>query len=79
VIAGARADLVRMSADPRAGVDSLTHPAGVMVRGRWASRAELDAVLVAHRIASHRPHRPAGRPPSRPARPPGAAEPDAVS
>jgi imidazolonepropionase-like amidohydrolase len=46
---GARADLVLLDRDPLATVDNLAHPAGVMVRGHWLARADLDALLAAHR------------------------------
>ncbi len=45
---GAHADLVLLDRDPLASVDNLAHPAGVMVRGHWLARSELDALLVAH-------------------------------
>ncbi|HEV7557109.1 MAG TPA: amidohydrolase family protein [Kofleriaceae bacterium] len=51
---GARADLVLLDRDPLATVDNLAHPAGVMVRGHWLSRADLDALLAAHRTHSTR-------------------------
>ena len=49
IAAGARADLVLLDHDPLASVDNLAHPAGVMVRGHWLTRADLDALLTAHR------------------------------
>jgi imidazolonepropionase-like amidohydrolase len=49
VAAGARADLVLVDRDPLASVEALGRPLGVMVRGRWVPRAELDARLTAHR------------------------------
>jgi imidazolonepropionase-like amidohydrolase len=48
VAAGAHADLVMLDRDPLASVDNLAHPAGVMVRGHWLARADLDALLAAH-------------------------------
>jgi len=36
VVAGARADLVIVAADPLADVARLRHPTSVMARGRWA-------------------------------------------
>jgi imidazolonepropionase-like amidohydrolase len=53
--AGARADLVLLDRDPLASVENLAHPAGVMVRGRWSTRADLDALLAAHRTSAAAP------------------------
>jgi len=46
---GARADLVLLDRDPLVTIDNVAHPAGVMVGGHWLARADLDALLVAHR------------------------------
>lgn len=45
VAAGLRADLVLVDGDPREDLARLLRPAGVMVRGRWLDRAELDRRL----------------------------------
>jgi imidazolonepropionase-like amidohydrolase len=49
VAVGLRADLVLLDSDPlagpRAGADAFARPLGVMARGAWQSRAELDARL----------------------------------
>ncbi len=42
---GKRADLVLLDADPLADIRNTTRRAGVMVRGRWLPRAELDRRL----------------------------------
>lgn len=42
---GARADLVLLSGDPRAELDVLRRPEGVMLRGRWLDRPALDRML----------------------------------
>jgi len=42
---GKRADLVLLTGNPLADVRHTARPAGVMVRGRWVSRAALDARL----------------------------------
>ena len=47
VAPGARADLLLVRGDPLDDVAHLRDPAGVMVRGRWLPRAELDALLEA--------------------------------
>ena len=44
---GARADLVLLNGNPLSNLDNLRTPAGVMVRGRWLSREEIDAELKA--------------------------------
>ena len=44
---GKRADLVLLDADPLKDIANVSRIAGVMVRGRWHSRAELDARLKA--------------------------------
>lgn len=45
VEAGQRADLVLLEANPLDDLANLTQRAGVMVRGRWMPRAEIDAGL----------------------------------
>lgn len=45
VAVGNRADLVLLEANPLESVANLTRRAGVMVRGRWASSAEIDKGL----------------------------------
>ena len=47
VEAGQRADLVLLEANPLEDLAHLTERAGVMIRGRWMPRAELDAGLAA--------------------------------
>jgi imidazolonepropionase-like amidohydrolase len=47
VAAGLRADLILSDANPLADVSTLRHPAGVMIRGRFLPRAELEAQLAA--------------------------------
>ena len=42
---GNRADLVLLHANPLASVATLTQRAGVMVKGRWVSSAEIDRGL----------------------------------
>ena len=42
---GARADMVVLEADPRVAPSALRRPRGVMVRGVWHDRAELDTLL----------------------------------
>ena len=54
VKAGHRADLVLLDADPLASSANLQRIAGVMVRGRWVPRAELDERLEAIRLAHAR-------------------------
>ncbi|MEO0560166.1 MAG: amidohydrolase family protein [Bacteroidota bacterium] len=49
VAEGHRADLMLLDADPLASSANLQRIAGVMVRGRWVPRAELDARLEAIR------------------------------
>lgn len=44
---GLAADLLLVDGNPLADIGVLARPAGVMVRGRWLSRAELDAGLAA--------------------------------
>ena len=45
IVEGGVADLVLVEGDPRANRSELRTPTGVMVRGRWYSRAELDGLL----------------------------------
>jgi hypothetical protein len=47
VAPGQRADLVLLGSNPLDDLDNLTDRVGVMVRGRWLPRAELDAGLEA--------------------------------
>lgn len=47
VEAGQRADLVLLEANPPDDLANLTERAGVMIRGRWMPRAEIDAGLAA--------------------------------
>ena len=42
---GARADLLLLSDDPRASLDVLRRPEGVMVRGRWLDAGALQRLL----------------------------------
>ena len=42
---GARADILLLDADPRGEVDALRRPQGVMVRGQWYERSDLDRML----------------------------------
>lgn len=45
VAEGMRADLVLLEADPLADLDNLNRRAGVMVRGRWVTAAEIETGL----------------------------------
>ncbi len=47
VTAGGRADLVLLDANPLEDIANLSKRAGVMVRGQWVSRAEIDSGLEA--------------------------------
>ena len=47
VAVGKRADLILLDGDPTVALKPLERPAGVMVRGRWLDRAELDRMLQA--------------------------------
>ncbi len=47
VAPGQRADLVLLGSNPLEDLDNLTDRVGVMVRGRWVPRAEIDAGLAA--------------------------------
>lgn len=42
---GARADILMLDADPRLETTTLRRPEGVMARGRWYERADLDRLL----------------------------------
>jgi len=53
VAVGNRADLVLLGSNPLDDLDNLTDRVGVMVRGRWVSRGEIDAGL-ARLAAKHR-------------------------
>jgi hypothetical protein len=53
VAEGNRADLVLLGSNPLDDLEHLTDRVGVMVRGRWVSRAEIDAGL-ARLAAKHR-------------------------
>jgi imidazolonepropionase-like amidohydrolase len=53
VTAGNRADLVLLGSNPLDSLESLTDRVGVMVRGRWVSRQEIDEGL-ARLAAKHR-------------------------
>jgi imidazolonepropionase-like amidohydrolase len=45
VQAGRRADLLLLDGNPLENVAHVAHPAGVMARGRWLSREQLDLML----------------------------------
>jgi imidazolonepropionase-like amidohydrolase len=47
VAPGQRADLVLLAGNPLEDLDNLTDRVGVMVRGRWVPREEIDAGLEA--------------------------------
>jgi imidazolonepropionase-like amidohydrolase len=47
IAVGRRADLILLDGDPTAALKPLERPAGVMVRGRWLDRGELDRMLQA--------------------------------
>lgn len=49
IIPGADADLILSKENPLTHITALRHPAGVMLRGRWISRTEMDSLL--HTIA----------------------------
>jgi hypothetical protein len=55
VAAGQRADLVLLDADPLADVANLARRAGVMVRGRWVPREEIEQGLAAIAAKHARP------------------------
>jgi cytosine/adenosine deaminase-related metal-dependent hydrolase len=50
IATGHRADLVLLDANPLASVGNVSRIAGVMVRGRWLPKTEIDARL--ERIAA---------------------------
>lgn len=52
VTPGVRADLILVAGDPRADLELLRQPLGVMVSGRWYDRTELDRLLA---VAANRP------------------------
>jgi len=45
VTEGSRADLILSSEDPRRNIETLRHPVGLMIRGRWLNTAALDALM----------------------------------
>lgn len=45
IVAGQRADLILLDADPLTDIGNVAKSAGVMVRGRWLPRAEIDRRL----------------------------------
>jgi len=47
IAVGRSADLVLLESNPLQSIDAVARPAGVMVRGRWLSRMELDSMLEA--------------------------------
>lgn len=47
IAVGRRADLVLLGSNPLDDLDNLTDRVGVMVRGQWVSRADIDAGLAA--------------------------------
>jgi imidazolonepropionase-like amidohydrolase len=49
---GSRADILMLDADPRLQSETLRRPQGVMVRGQWYERADLDRML--ERVAASR-------------------------
>ena len=57
VAVGQRADLVLLRQNPLDDLDNLTDRVGVMVRGRWITRADIDAGLaaLAEKHAGQRP------------------------
>ncbi len=55
IAAGKRADLVLVDGDPLADLSRLRRPLGVMVRGRWLPRDELDRMLAALRDGAGSP------------------------
>ena len=54
---GQRADFILLDDNPLTGFETLSRPLGVMVRGRWLSRARLDQALqeIEGRYAAFRP------------------------
>ena len=53
VSVGNRADLVLLKANPLADIADLSRISGVMVRGRWLSRSDIDRKLteIARRVS----------------------------
>jgi hypothetical protein len=49
IAVGKRADLLLVERDPLQDLSSLQRPVGVMVRGRWLNREQLDSLLTALR------------------------------
>jgi len=49
---GSRADIIMLDADPRTGAETLRRPDGVMVRGVYYERSDLDRIL--ERVAATR-------------------------
>ncbi|MDH3422161.1 MAG: amidohydrolase family protein [Gemmatimonadota bacterium] len=49
---GSRADIIWLDGDPRLDAETLRRPVGVMVRGRWYDRSDLDKML--ERVAASR-------------------------
>jgi imidazolonepropionase-like amidohydrolase len=49
IAVGMRADLVLLDGNPLDSLEHLARPAGVMVRGAWLSRRDLDRLLARHR------------------------------
>jgi imidazolonepropionase-like amidohydrolase len=49
VTAGKRADLVLLAGNPLADIRNTTQIAGVMVRGRWLARPDLDRLQASDR------------------------------
>jgi imidazolonepropionase-like amidohydrolase len=47
IAAGKRADLVLLEANPLTNIANSSRIAGVMVNGRWLSKADIDARLAA--------------------------------
>jgi len=45
IVEGASADLILLSANPLDNLDNLRNPDGVMVRGRWLSRSDIEKRL----------------------------------
>lgn len=46
IVVGARADIILVGSDPLDDLSTLRRPLGVMARGRWYERAELDRMLM---------------------------------
>jgi len=54
IVAGADADLVLVDGNPLADITAVSHIHGVMTRGTWLSRADLDAMMDGARLAAAR-------------------------